>query len=623
MERNEYTSVDLTEPSPLIELTNSSVIENGAHILYMFNAHSSYVQNATSYIMEGLNKGHRIVLFEDQTFFDQINNNLLLEGYSENTLKQITYICHSKHYSTNNQFQADHSYENLVKLLKPAVKQHRTTRIWGQVLAQNALVSELRKYECSCDEFLNSEKVISVCAYNALETPSYIQNEMLKVHGYFMVDERIEKSPFYNKKYVVNISPTEQLKLQKIEMENQELKRRNQQLVKEQASQKEREQDLRIAKRNAEKANAMKTTFLSQMSHDLRTPLNIIQGYSQISLLETNDPRFQLNIQKIYDASNNLLKLIEEILDFSAIEAGKVSINKEFIHARSFIDQCIKSIFDITHSNQIIKVDDIDDHMYIEADRLRLTQVLTNLITNAVKYTQTNGHISISLDHDSVKDQVIINVEDTGIGIPSNELTLIFEPFYRSKKTMSKWKGTGIGLAIVAQLTTKMDGTYGVISKEGIGSTFWVSFKGFVAKKETTDVYESSIATSSLPVTPKMKILYIEDNLDNVDLMSSMLHIITEVELYSEVTGKSGYHKAIEVQPELILLDLHLPDMNGLEVLDNLKCHPLTKSIPVIVISAEALESTIDLSLEKGCQSYLTKPVHLEKLRDLVLRNSS
>ncbi|MFC0560654.1 ATP-binding protein [Halalkalibacter alkalisediminis] len=622
MESRESPSAVLTEFYTLPQLTNSSLIENGAHIIYMFNESTKYISNAIHFITEGLTKGHLIILIESEEFFNEINKQLIQQGYSEQDLKTITYIDQMRQYSNNKQFEADHSFQSLLKLLKPTIDPYRTTRLWGQVLAKDALLSELRKYECDCDEFMGGENVISVCAYNALFTPSYIQNEMLKVHGYFMTDEQIEKSPFYNKKNLLAMSPSEKARLQNIENENQRLKKKNSRLLKEKAYQQEREQILYEAKRHAENANAMKTTFLSQMSHDLRTPLNIIQGYAQILMLEGSHQRLQKNIQKIFGASNDLLKLIEEILDFSAIEAGKVTINKEPIHLKTFIDNSVSAIFDFNHSDIMIKVDHIDDNLYIEADRLRLTQVITNLLTNAIKYNQPHGEISVFIDFDELREEIKIHVKDTGIGISDSELHLIFDPFYRSETSKSKWKGTGIGLAIVSQLTNKMNGSYGVTSEEGNGSNFWVSFKGFASTQPCLVALQPS-ATHQHPSTDDLNVLYIEDNQDNIDLMSSMLHIITDIQLTSEMTGKDGYHKAIEMQPDLILLDLHLPDTNGLNVLNDLKTHALTKHIPVIAISAEALESSIDLALEQGCQGYLTKPVNLTELRDVVMHYSN
>ncbi|MFC0469013.1 ATP-binding protein [Halalkalibacter kiskunsagensis] len=480
MSAQDYTSGVNKKALSLQEQINNCVDSNGAHILYMFNEYDKYINNAIHYIAEGIDKDDKIILVESQEFIDAVKEKLLLKGYSNNQLKSISHICNSDYYLSDREFNAENCFQNLVKTLKPNIDKKLMTRIWGQVLVKNSLVYELRMYECECDKFMGGESVLSVCSYNSLTTPSVIQNEMLKVHKYLMIDDQIEKSPFYNQNHLLTISDSERDRLLKIERENKLLKKKNQRLLVDKARQKEREKHLKLAKLNAEKANYMKNIFLSQMSHDLRTPLNTIQGYSQIMLLDNNKKNYQYNVQKILYASKHLLQLIEEILDFSAMESGKISINLENIHLKTFINNCVSSIFNTNNSDITVEIENIDDNIFIEADPLRLNQVITNLVNNAIAYNKPSGKVCIYVEYDQNNEEIKLYFKDTGIGIQSDELELIFEPFYRSKTCMSKWKGTGLGLAIVAQLTKQMNGKYGVISEVDIGTTFWVSLKGWI-----------------------------------------------------------------------------------------------------------------------------------------------
>jgi signal transduction histidine kinase len=476
MTTQDYTSRVNKETLTLQKLINNCLDSNGAHILYMYNEYDKYIANAIDFIAGGIDKADKIILVESQEFIDTVKEKLLLKGYSKNQLQSISYICSSGYYLSDCKFNAENSFQNLVKILKPNIDKNLMTRIWGQVLVKNSLVYELRMYECECDKFMGGKSVISVCSYNALTTSSLIQNEMLKVHKYLMVDDQIEKSPFYNQNHLLTISDSERDRLLKIERENKILKKKNQRLLVDNARQKEREEHLKVAKLNAEKANYMKNIFLSQISHDLRTPLNNIKGYSQIMLLDNNKKNYRYNVQKILYASNHLLQLIEEILDFSAMESGKISINLEPIYLKTFLDNCVSSIFDTNNSDITVEIEYIDDNLFIEADPLRLNQVITNLLNNAIKYNKPSGKVCVYVEYDKKIEEIKLYFKDTGIGIQSDELELIFEPFYRSKTCISKWKGTGLGLAIVAQLTKLMNGKYGVISEVGIGTTFWVSF---------------------------------------------------------------------------------------------------------------------------------------------------
>lgn len=376
--------------------------------------------------------------------------------------------------------------------------------------------------------------------------------------------------------------------------------------------------ELRAAKANAEKSNHMKSVFLSQMSHDLRTPLNTIQGFTQIMLSSTDrDVKDQYKLQKIQKASEHLLELIEELLDFSAIEAGIIKLFPVEIHLKSFIQECVSSIPVMFKENVRISVQPVKDDIYIKADQIRLKQILNNLLTNAIKYNRPNGHVEIFIQSGDQTSEVRINIRDTGIGIPTDDLSAIFDPFYRSEKTMAKWNGTGLGLAIVAELTTIMDGKYGVCSEEGIGTVFWVSFKQVDMNHGLSSKHQNTLSYDEKSMIQK-EVLYIEDNQDNIILMEAMLDVIIDVKLTVETTGEKGILRAAELQPDIILLDMGLPDLNGLDVLKRLKANANTKHIPVIIVSADAFESSIEKAMKEGSLDYITKPIDLKKLRTVI-----
>ncbi|MFA9560000.1 ATP-binding protein [Evansella sp. AB-rgal1] len=624
MDRKQFTANNNNASSTLNSLINSKLHNNGAHILYMFNEYDKYINNAVPFIAEGIDKGHTIVLIENCEFIRRLNNNLLRLGYSQKDLDAIIKMDYASYYSKNKNFEAQRSSDSLKDLLEPYIDSKITTRLWGKVLAQGVQVTELREYECMCDEYVQGKNIISVCTYNALVTPAYIQNEMLKVHDYFMLDERVELSPFYHKTNSSAITYQEKNRLQNMERENISLMKKNEQLRMEKDQEIVKVQLLREEKTSAENANKMKNTFLSQMSHDLRTPLNTILGYTQILLLEENNTDSQHSLGKIYDSSMDLLKLIEEIIDFSAIEAGKISLHIEDIHVKSFVENCVHSIFETQSAKIVIKIDSISDDLYITADKLRLQQVITNLISNGMKYNKENGEVSIFVDYNHLEKSVKISVKDSGIGIPHDELVSIFKPFYRTKVSLEQWKGSGVGLAIVSKLTNKMNGSYGVMSEEDIGSTFWVTFDGFVEKKAPSHSMMPINRDQHIPsLSGKLKILYIEDNVDNIEVLSSMLQVIGDITFTYETAGEQGFAKAVRIQPDLILLDLHLPDVSGLSILAKLKAHSRTKDIPVVVVSAEAIESTIKLARKEGCQNYLMKPVDMNKLREVIWEHSN
>jgi signal transduction histidine kinase/CheY-like chemotaxis protein len=593
----------------------NNIVEKSAHILYMFNDQKMYLENLYQFISQGIQQQEKILLIDEKSVYKYLSDLLASNGYSKDEINLINFMLVDDFYLSSKGFDAKGSFKQLEEILRINFEKGIRTRTWGKILPDDSSISEIRKYESYVDRLLQGSETISVCAYNALITPAFFQNELLKIHEYVMIDEAIEDSPFYHRKYT-SFPASERERVQKLEKENNLLKKKNEELLIGNARQMEHEKFLKLQKLNAEKANLAKTIFLSQMSHDLRTPLNTIQGYSQILLMNKNSPDLNQKISKIYNASEQLLNLIEEILDFTAIDTGRVNIHKEEIQVKSFLEDCVGSILETNTSDVDIHLEGIPSDLFIEADPVRFNQIITNLLDNAMKYNRTNGTVHIYCEDENDSKEVKINVKDSGIGVEQEDLDLIYEPFYRSKNTMNNWKGTGIGLAIVSQLTKRMNGNYGVTTEKGKGSTFWVSFKKL--NKQSEEIMQNIDEEQLIPLSQPLRVLYIEDNTDNIDVMRSMLQIIQTIDLQCVTSGKEGIKQVMELKPDIVLLDIALPDMNGFEAIRHIKSNPVTKDIPVIAVSADAMESTIKQASEEGCYAYIKKPIHLEEIRNVL-----
>lgn len=595
----------------------------GTHIIYMFNQSEKYFANAVDFVTKGLDAGDTIFVIEEESTYIEIQCRLLEKGYSTTIIDSIIFESSSKFYrtNTNNDNSAKLTFEKLNEILSRHWLPKKKLRIWGQVLFQNFSLYELREYEKRCDNLLYGKNVLTVCSYNGLLMPAYFQNEMLKVHEYVMVDDQIERSPFYDRKNVVSLSESEVELLRSLEEENLNLKKTNQQLILHSKQQKERERLLELEKQNVQRANDAKKLFLSQMSHDLRTPLNTIQGYSQIIQMDYPNAGFDLHrkVDKIFHASEQLLNIIEQILEFTAIDTDNITYKKEAVFLKPFIEECICSILETSSTEVPIQLGNLEDDMCVEVDPFRLQQILTNLLNNAIKYGDLNGSIVIHCNYLEQGEAVKIDVSDNGDGIPEKELDAIFEPFYRLKNNLPSRQGTGLGLAIVAHLTRRMNGDYGVVSKEGLGSTFWVSFPVIKAThNQMTEKWLQYTNGKKVSSNKKINVLYIEDHKENIYVMESMLQLMEAIELTCVTTGKAGIEISFQQKPQLILLDLSLPDMNGFQVLKTLQSNPITRNTPIVAVSADALGATIERALKGGCVAYITKPINFQELRNIV-----
>jgi PAS domain S-box-containing protein len=397
------------------------------------------------------------------------------------------------------------------------------------------------------------------------------------------------------------------------------------------------EQSLRLASTASERASEAKSEFLSRMSHELRTPLNAILGFAQ--LLELDDlPQHQASsIDQIQLAGRHLLSLINEVLDISRIEAGRLTLSTEPVEVGDVLDEVATLLSPVAEAAAIELSVDTDGarSMCVQADRQRLVQILLNLGSNAVKYTGRGGSVAfVTTDEDG--DRVRFEVRDTGPGIAYEQQDQLFVPFSRLGAERSAVEGTGVGLALSKQLVEVMGGSIGVESTPGRGSTFWVELlRAPTAEVAPPPDLAAANGSGAAPAgmagdhlaavigggagsngghrtadaNGRLVVLHIEDNPSNAELVERVLAKRSEVRLVSAFEGRTGLELARRHRPDLVLLDLHLPDLPGDVLLHRLKAVPELADTKVVVVSADATPSRIREMLDLGVERYLTKPV--------------
>jgi signal transduction histidine kinase/CheY-like chemotaxis protein len=379
------------------------------------------------------------------------------------------------------------------------------------------------------------------------------------------------------------------------------------------------EQGQRQSRESAEAANRSKSEFLSRMSHELRTPLNAVLGFGQLLELDELNPSQQESVEQIIKGGRHLLELINEVLDISRIETGTLPLSPEPVLVSDLVHDTIALMRPLAdHRNIHIVGDDANTaNIHVLADRQRLKQVMLNLVANAIKYNHEGGTVAVSCES-AGPDQLRIHVSDTGPGIRAEDLENLFVPFERLGAERSEIEGAGVGLALSRRLTEAMGGTLDVSSTYGEGSRFSVQLtvvEGPLEQFERVngtapDSLEHVAADSDL----RHKILYIEDNMANVRLVERVFQRRDDVDVIAAMQGRLGVALAREHRPVLILLDLHMPDINGDEVLRQLREDPATATTPVVIVSADATAGQIERLLAEGATGYLTKPLDLQEL---------
>jgi PAS domain S-box-containing protein len=383
------------------------------------------------------------------------------------------------------------------------------------------------------------------------------------------------------------------------------------------------EAELRQAKEQAEEANCAKSEFLSRMSHELRTPLNAVLGFAQVLEMDPLTADQQASVDQILKGGRHLLTLINEVLDIARIEAGRLTLSPEPILVQEALDEALDLVAPLASHGQIqlARKTSLIWNRYIQADRQRLKQVLLNLLSNAIKYNHKGGSVMVSCAA-AEGERLRIEVNDTGRGIPEQKMALLFNPFERLGAEETGVEGTGVGLALSKKLVQAMGGTIGAESRFGQGSLFWLEFPHAEGPMERYERTQDVLEISAEPVESKpATVLYIEDNLSNSTLMERILANRPGVKLLLAMQGRMGLDLAREHVPDLILLDVHLPDMQGDIVLRHLRADARTKDIPVAMVSADATPGQIERLKAAGAQAYLTKPIDVKQLLAFVDEN--
>jgi PAS domain S-box-containing protein len=382
---------------------------------------------------------------------------------------------------------------------------------------------------------------------------------------------------------------------------------------------KQSEAAIHQAKEEAERANRAKSEFLSRMSHELRTPLNAILGFAQVMKMRDMGPQEQEGLNHILKGGRHLLALINEVLDISRIEAGRMPLSPEPIPVSQVANDVLSLVLPLATPQQITLVNKVEqsdgsgNELHVLADHQRLKQVLLNLLANAIKYNRPQGKVVLSCETTS-PSTLRLTVRDTGVGLSPADIEKLFVPFERLRAVHSQIEGTGMGLALSKRLIEAMGGHIGVESTIGEGSRFWIELpvaEGPLDRQKRLLVNETIAEPLPLAVSEEAKrtVLYIEDNLSNLKLMEYMLSGRPDVKLLSAMQGSIGLEMASRHQPDLILLDLHLPDILGDEVLRRLQSNPQTEQIPVVMVSADATLHEIERLMAAGARDYLTKPL--------------
>ena len=376
-------------------------------------------------------------------------------------------------------------------------------------------------------------------------------------------------------------------------------------------------------------ASHAKTQFLSRMSHELRTPLNAILGFSQLLELDQEnalDEDQSENVAEIFKAGTHLLELINDVLDLSKIEAGKTSIAHEPLDLKELASNVQQLLEPIATKQEITFINDIKTPLCLLADTTRTTQVLINLISNAIKYNKEKGSITLKSKLSDDAQFIRIEVKDSGVGLTEEQIKNIFNPFERLGAETTDIEGTGVGLTLTKELVQLMGGDIGVTSQKGVGSCFWFTLP-LLQKKACESCWKinhtvqdkvSQTHKDVSQIDEKSIILYIEDNLANLKLVKKVVKNYLDYTFLSAPDVETGLQLAKTHKPKLVLMDIHLPLINGIEGKKMFSADKELQHIPVVAVSASAMQVDINQAMDVGFKKYITKPVDVTVLTDTI-----
>lgn len=380
-------------------------------------------------------------------------------------------------------------------------------------------------------------------------------------------------------------------------------------------------EEVEDARHKLERANKAKNDFLSRMSHELRTPMNAILGFAQLLEFTDLDKRDKDCVDNILTAGRHLLSLIEEVLNISKIESGKLRLSLEPIPLSLVVDEVCGLLNPMAtdHNVTLHRTIDQSSEFVVSADRQRLVQVLVNLLGNAIKYNKPEGAVSIWIEEDD-EQMIRVYVKDTGIGLPVEKLDRLFIPFERLGVESSKIEGTGLGLALSKSLMMAMGGDIELVdTRPGIGSTFAVVLP--ISAELTAPLGDSALLEQSgMQASPSkhVSVLCIEDNELNVELIAQFVSRQEGYELTVTRRGEDGLKKLDEQSFDCVLLDLHLPDMPGKEVLQRIRSRKDRNEIPVVIVSADVNPDTVSMLMALGADAFCGKPINLRELAETI-----